>query len=52
MAGILGIPGVAGVVATVDGPGVLVAVRLEVPVLQAPISAAAVTAMAAATTTR
>ena len=48
--GILGIPDVAGVVDTVDGPGVLVAVRLEVPVLQAPTSAAAVIAMAAATT--
>jgi hypothetical protein len=47
----LGIPDVAGVVDTVDGPRGLVAVRLEVPVLQAPpISAAAVTAMAAATT--
>jgi hypothetical protein len=47
---ILGIPDVAGVVGTVDGPGVLVAVRLEVPVLQAAKNAAAVTAMAAATT--
>jgi hypothetical protein len=46
----LGIPDVAGVVDTVDGRGVLVAVRLEVPVLQAAISAAAVTATATATT--
>ena len=44
-----GIPGIAGVVETGDVPGVLIAVRLEVPVLQAARSTDTVTTMAAAT---
>ena len=44
-----GIPGIAGVVETGNVPGVLIAVRLEVLVLQAARSTDTVTTMAAAT---
>src|SRR5690242_11485614 len=44
-----GIPDIAGVVETGDAPDVLVAVRLEVPVLQAARNTETVTTIAAAT---